>query len=70
MVASHLWQLGRAVKGEEHAAGWVEARLHQLRHGKEKKVLEETHAIDRCDELHPGRKDCADLLGSKIGRVA
>jgi hypothetical protein len=37
----HLWTLGRAMKGEDTAAPWVEPRLHQLRHGKEKKVLAE-----------------------------
>jgi hypothetical protein len=37
----HLRQLGRALKGEEQAALRVEPRWHQLRHGKEKKVLEE-----------------------------
>lgn len=39
--SQHLWQLGRALEGEEQAAAWVEPRLHQMRHGKEKKVLEE-----------------------------
>jgi hypothetical protein len=40
--SQHLWPLGRALKREEGAAGWVEPRLHQLRHGKEKNVLEES----------------------------
>jgi hypothetical protein len=40
-ASQHLWQLGRALKGEEHAAAWVEPRLHQMRHGQEKKLLAE-----------------------------
>jgi uncharacterized protein YlxP (DUF503 family) len=40
-ASQHLWEVGRAVVGEE-ASGllpWVEERLHQLRHGHEKKML-------------------------------
>ena len=41
--SQHLWEVGRTVVGEEEAklVPWVEARLHQLRHGREKKVLAE-----------------------------
>jgi hypothetical protein len=39
--SEHLWDLGRALQGEAQAAAWVEPRLHQLRHGQEKKVLKE-----------------------------
>jgi hypothetical protein len=39
--SQHLWQLGRALQGEAQAGAWVEPRLHQMRHGEEKKVLEE-----------------------------
>jgi hypothetical protein len=39
--SQHLWSLGEAIQGPGKAAGWVEGRLHQLRHGKEKKVLAE-----------------------------
>jgi hypothetical protein len=39
--SEHLWNVGRAIKGEAGAAAWVEPRLHQLRHGREKKVLKE-----------------------------
>ena len=40
--SQHLWNLGRAFWGEEVAAkAWVEPRLHQMRHGQEKEVLEE-----------------------------
>jgi hypothetical protein len=38
-ASEHLWNIGRALKGEEQARVWVEPLLHQLRHGKEKKVL-------------------------------
>ena len=39
----HLWELGRALgKGDEvKTRAWVEARLHQVRHGQEQKVLKE-----------------------------
>lgn len=39
--SEHLWALGRALRGEEQAQSWVQPRLHQLRHGKEQKVLKE-----------------------------
>lgn len=40
-ASQHLWEVGRAVVGEEASrlTPWVEERLHQLRHGQEKKVL-------------------------------
>lgn len=38
-ASEHLWELGRALYGEEQAREWVEKRLHQLRHGQEKKFL-------------------------------
>jgi hypothetical protein len=40
-ASEHLWELGRALFGEEQAKEWVESRLHQLRHGKEKSFLAE-----------------------------
>jgi len=42
-ASQHLWEMGRVVAGEEESrlVPWVEARLHQLRHGQEKKVLAE-----------------------------
>lgn len=42
-ASQHLWELGRALHGQEEAAvtGWVEPRRHQLRHGQEKRVLQE-----------------------------
>jgi hypothetical protein len=43
----HLWELGRGLKGEAGAASWVGPRLHQLRHGQEKKVLEAIARLKR-----------------------
>jgi hypothetical protein len=38
-ASEHLWELGRALYREEQAKEWVEARLHELRHGQEEKFL-------------------------------
>ena len=38
-ASKHLWELGRALYGEEEAKEWVESRLHELRHGQEEKFL-------------------------------
>jgi hypothetical protein len=42
-ASQHLWELGRALYGENEAVTvrWVEPRRHQLRNGKEKAVLKE-----------------------------
>jgi hypothetical protein len=40
-ASQHLWRVGDALWGEGKSAFWVEPRLHQLRHGQEKKVLRE-----------------------------
>lgn len=42
-ASQHLWDLGRALHGQDEAATakWVEARRHQLRHGREQQVLAE-----------------------------
>src|SRR5262245_25750854 len=40
-ASQHLWQLGRAIKGEEGDGLWGEPRLYDLRHGKKKEVLEQ-----------------------------
>lgn len=37
--SQHLWRLGEATQGEGPSAAWGEPRLHQRRHGQEKKVL-------------------------------
>jgi hypothetical protein len=50
-ASQHLWELGRALKGEAEAAGWVEPRRHQLRHGQEKEVLAQIGRLQRpCGE--------------------
>lgn len=38
-ASEHLWELGRALYGEEQAKAWVAERLHELRHGREEKCL-------------------------------
>jgi len=38
-ASEHLWNVARALEGEERAADWVKPLLHQLRHGQEKRVL-------------------------------
>lgn len=38
-ASEHLWELGKALYGEDHAQAWVEEGLHQLRHGQEEKFL-------------------------------
>jgi hypothetical protein len=45
--SEHLWELGRAYCGPEEVRHklWVEARLHKIRHGKEKVVLDELAAL-------------------------
>jgi hypothetical protein len=40
-ASQHLWALGEALHGEGGAAGWVEPRLHRLRHGSAAAVIEE-----------------------------
>jgi len=45
--SQHLWDLGRSTQGAEEPGlkQWMEQRLHQLRHGEEKKVLAEIAAL-------------------------
>jgi hypothetical protein len=38
-ASEHVWELGRALYGEQGAKAWVEERLHELRHGQEQKFL-------------------------------
>jgi len=42
-ASQHLWELGRALsRGDDaQAAAWVQPRRHQLRHGKERRLLQE-----------------------------
>jgi hypothetical protein len=44
-ASGHLWELGRALYGEDHAREWVESRLHELRHGQEGKFLTKIAAL-------------------------
>ena len=48
-ASQHLWELGRALHAEKQPAlhAWVEPRLHQLRHGKEKQVLQEVARLKK-----------------------
>jgi hypothetical protein len=45
-ASEHLWSLGRALVGEAQARFWVEPRLHQLRHGQQKQLLQEIAALE------------------------
>jgi len=47
--SEHLWELGRFSHGQDEAQAklWVERQLHQLRHGQERKVLQEIGALKR-----------------------
>lgn len=44
-ASEHLWELGRALYGEDQAKEWVESRLHELRHGQEAKFLAQMAAL-------------------------
>ena len=46
-ASQHLWQLGRAIYGENDpkTKPWVEQRLHQLRHGLEQSVFKRIAAL-------------------------
>jgi hypothetical protein len=44
-ASEHLWELGRALYGEDQAREWVEARLHELRHGQEEQFLARLAAL-------------------------
>jgi hypothetical protein len=48
-ASQHLWAVGEALYPQDEPArrGWVEARLHRLRHGKERAVLRELAALPR-----------------------
>lgn len=47
-ASQHLWDLGEAVHGRrELACGWVEKKLHQLRHGRHALVLREIAGLAR-----------------------
>jgi hypothetical protein len=38
-ASEHVWELGRALYGEDQAKEWVESRLHELRHGQQEVFL-------------------------------
>lgn len=44
-ASEHLWELGRALYGEDQTKEWVEGRLHELRHGQEAKFLAQMAAL-------------------------
>lgn len=48
-ASQHLWRLGQVLHPKDEATrrGWVEERLHRLRHGKEAEVLAEIAALPR-----------------------
>ncbi len=48
-ASQHLWSLGYGLHPQDEATrrGWVEERLHRLRHGKEAEVLAEIAALPR-----------------------
>jgi hypothetical protein len=48
-ASQHLWEVGRRVAGEEESRlrPWVQKRLHQLRHGQEKKALSELAGLKK-----------------------
>jgi hypothetical protein len=48
-ASQHLWEVSRALRGgkEEKARAWVEPRLHPMRHGKEKPLLQELSTMKK-----------------------
>jgi len=55
-ASEHVWELGRALYAEPQAKVWVEARLHELRHGQEEKFLA------RLAELKPPRGEKGETV--------
>ena len=55
-ASEHVWALGRALYDEPQAREWVEARLHELRHGQEEKFLA------RLAELKPPRGEPGETV--------
>lgn len=47
-ASEHLWELGRALYGEQEAKEWVESRLHELRHGQEEQFLAKIARLKAC----------------------
>jgi len=48
-ASQHLWSLGQALHPKDEAVrqAWVEERLHRLRHGREREVLQEIGRLPR-----------------------
>jgi hypothetical protein len=69
-ASQHLWTLGEALHGESGAAGWVEPRLHQLRHGKEAEVVAEMgrERIPRGERGEVVRRE-ANYFQTQVGRM-
>jgi hypothetical protein len=67
--SEHLWQLGRALKGEASAAAWVEPRLHRLRHGKEKQVLEEIARLKPKGQAGSAAEEQQGYFAGQAGRM-
>lgn len=44
-ASEHVWALGRGLYDEAEAQSWVEARLHELRHGKQEEFLAQLAAL-------------------------
>lgn len=44
-ASQHVWELGRALSPPAQVREWVEARLHELRHGQEEEFLAALQAI-------------------------
>ena len=38
-ASEHVWEVGRALFGDQQAKPWVESRLHELRHGRQDQFL-------------------------------
>lgn len=71
-ASQHLWELGRALHGDDEAATaqWVEPRRHQLRHGKEKRVLKEIAGLRAgADEAGAIIRREANYFASHVGRM-
>ena len=69
-ASQHLWAMGEALHGEAGAAGWVEPRLHRLRHGQAAAVIEEIRRepIPRGERGVVVRRE-ANYFATQVGRM-
>jgi hypothetical protein len=44
-ASEHVWKLGQALYGQDQARDWVQARLHELRHGQQDRFLAGVKAL-------------------------